>query len=118
MKKFEVRIYFSGYITKTIESMNEPEAIEQARAEINLSTPDDIGQINETLEAWPDADTAEEIETEDDEPNLKHYEFKVILGACGNTPEEAWADVCEGVAVDGLGAFEPDSVITEEDMEL
>jgi hypothetical protein len=48
---------------------------------------------------------------------MKHYTFKAYLGGCGGTPEEAWENVCESIAVDGLGEFEPDSIDSEEEME-
>ena len=47
---------------------------------------------------------------------MKHYEFQIVLAGCGETPEEAWEIVCESIAADGLGGFEKNSVVTEEEM--
>jgi hypothetical protein len=56
MKKYEVRIYYSGFCSYIIEAENEDNAIEKGRL-LNINT----SEILTNLENWEDADTAEEI---------------------------------------------------------
>lgn len=55
-KKFEVKIYHSGFCTYQVKAKTEDEAIVRARRlRINPN------EIFTNLENWEDADTAEEI---------------------------------------------------------
>ena len=53
-KKFEVKIYYSGFCTYQIESKNEAEAIIKAR-----NRQIDSIELLSNLENWKEADTAE-----------------------------------------------------------
>jgi hypothetical protein len=53
-KKFEVKIYYSGFCTYQIESKNEAEAIIRAR-----NRQIDSIELLSNLENWKEADTAE-----------------------------------------------------------
>lgn len=60
MKKFEVKIYYSGFCTYEIEAENEEQAIDKARnLEINRN------EILSNLENWEEADEAFETENKD-----------------------------------------------------
>ena len=57
MKKYEVKIYYSGFCSYVIEAESSELAIEKGRnMEINTN------QILTNLENWEEADTVEEIE--------------------------------------------------------
>ena len=63
MPEYEVTLYYTGFITKTVEAENEEEAIQKARAEqdapLNRSGfVRNFEPILETLEPWKDCDTA------------------------------------------------------------
>ncbi|MBS4035724.1 MAG: hypothetical protein KGZ85_14740 [Ignavibacterium sp.] len=59
MKKFEVKIYYSGFCSYEIEAENEEDAILKARKlAINKN------EILSNLENWKEADIANEIENE------------------------------------------------------
>jgi hypothetical protein len=59
MKKFEVKIYYSGFCYYEIDAENEEDAILQARKlAINQN------EILSNLENWEEADTATEIKNE------------------------------------------------------
>jgi len=59
MKKFEVKIYYSGFCSYEIEAENEEDAILQARKlAINQN------EILSNFENWEEADTAKEIDNE------------------------------------------------------
>ena len=63
MPEYEVALYYTGYIMKTVEAENEAEAIQRARAEQDapLSRSAFIRNyepILETLEPWKECDTA------------------------------------------------------------
>jgi hypothetical protein len=63
MKKYNVKIYFSGYVPREVEASNEERAILTARELINEKQKiDSLYDMIEELEPWGDADTAEEIE--------------------------------------------------------
>ena len=49
---------------------------------------------------------------------MKRYEFQIIVTGCGNTPEGAWSRACESIAANGLGEFEEDSIVHEEELEI
>ena len=53
-KKFEVKIYYSGFCTYQIESKNDAEAIIRAR-----NRQIDSVELLSNLENWKEADTAE-----------------------------------------------------------
>ena len=55
-KKFEVKVYYTGFCTYEIEAGNEEEAIIKAR-----SLPIDNNEILSNLENWEEADIAEEL---------------------------------------------------------
>lgn len=56
IRKFEVKIYYSGFCTYEAQAENEQEAIEKARSlQINKN------ELLSNLENWKEADTAEEI---------------------------------------------------------
>ncbi len=60
MKKFEVKVYYSGFCTYEIEAENEEQAINKARKlEINRN------EILSNLENWEEADEAFETENKD-----------------------------------------------------
>ena len=64
MPEYEVNLYYSGFITRTVEAKNEQEAIQKARDEQNSPCNRDtfirrFKPILETLEPWKDCDTAE-----------------------------------------------------------
>jgi len=54
LKKFEVKIYYSGFCTYQIESKNEAEAIIKAR-----NRQIDSVELLSNLENWKEADTVE-----------------------------------------------------------
>jgi len=54
LKKFEVKIYYSGFCTCQIEAKNEAEAITKAR-----NRQIDSIELLSNLENWKEADTAE-----------------------------------------------------------
>lgn len=63
MPEYEVNLYYTGYLTKTVKAENEEEAIRKARAE--QDSPCNLTRfikkfkpILETLELWKDCDTA------------------------------------------------------------
>jgi hypothetical protein len=57
VKKFEVRIYYSGFCTYEVEAKNEEESIEKGRMlEINKN------ELWTNLENWKEADEAKEIQ--------------------------------------------------------
>ena len=57
MKKYEVKIYYSGFCTYEIDAENEEQAITKARnLEINRN------EILSNLESWKEADEAFESE--------------------------------------------------------
>lgn len=58
-KKFEIKIYYSGFCTYEIEAQDEAEAILEAR-----KLPVNQNEIITNLENWEDADTATEIDDE------------------------------------------------------
>lgn len=59
-KTFEVKIYYTGFCTHTVEAENEIEAILKAR---NL--PINQTEVLSNLENWEEADTATQIEDEE-----------------------------------------------------
>ncbi len=59
-KKFEVKIYYTGFCVYSIEAQDEADAIIKAR---NL--PINQNEILSNLENWEDADTALEIKKEE-----------------------------------------------------
>ena len=64
MPEYEVTLYYSGFITKTVEAENEEVAIQKARSEqdtpLNQTTyMKSFEPILETLEPWKDCDTAQ-----------------------------------------------------------
>lgn len=59
-QRFNVRLYYSGYITEEADAISEDEAIMQVRRQ--YESKDTIPLAD--LERWPDADQAEEIEAE------------------------------------------------------
>jgi hypothetical protein len=56
LKRFDVKIYFSGYCSYEIEAKDAGEAIEKAR-----QLPINNDKVLSTLENWFEADEAEEI---------------------------------------------------------
>ena len=68
MPEYEVTLYYTGFITRTVKAENEEEAIQKARTEqdapLNRSgfvrnfEPILETLILETLEPWKDCDTA------------------------------------------------------------
>ena len=64
MPEYEVKHYYTGYVTKVVEAENEEEAIRKAR---NVQdTPcsltkylENFEPILKTLDPWKDCDTAE-----------------------------------------------------------
>jgi hypothetical protein len=71
MKKYDAKIFFSGYASKQVTARNSNEAVIKARKEvfeslgiIKAGTESYIPEIQEivgTLEHWRDADVAEEV---------------------------------------------------------
>ena len=64
MPEYEVTLYYTGFITLTVNAQNEEEAIQKARTEQNSPCNQDtfirmFEPILETLEPWKDCDTAE-----------------------------------------------------------
>jgi len=64
MPEYEVNLYYTGFITRTVEAKNEQEAIQKARDEQNSPCNRDtftrrFEPILETLEPWKDCDTAQ-----------------------------------------------------------
>jgi len=64
MPEYEVALYYTGFITRTVEAENEEEAIRKARTEqdgpLNRSGfARNFEPILETLEPWKECDTAE-----------------------------------------------------------
>jgi len=66
MAKYEVDIYYSGYITVLVEATNEAQALEIATEEAarfhNKSEGDFTEKLMPNLEPWPEANTAREID--------------------------------------------------------
>ena len=58
-KKFEIKIYYTGFCTYEIEAQNEAEAILKAR-----KRPINRKEIITNLENWEEADTVKEINNE------------------------------------------------------
>ena len=69
MKKFTVRICYSGYCTYSIEAENEDDAWKQANLrEIDPEDKEVLYDLLDSLERWKDADMIEkEEENGDDE---------------------------------------------------
>ncbi len=59
-KKYEVQIYYSSFSTYTIEAQNKEEAINIAR-----SLPVNKNEILTNIQNWKEADTANEINIDD-----------------------------------------------------
>jgi len=64
MPEYEVDLYYTGFITRTVEAENGEEAIQKARAEQDRPLNQDafvknFEPILETLEPWKDCDTAQ-----------------------------------------------------------
>ena len=66
MYKYEVDIYYSGYITVSVEAANEAQALEIATEEAarfhNKREGDFIEKLMPNLEPWPEASTARRID--------------------------------------------------------
>jgi hypothetical protein len=58
-RKFEIKIYYTGFCTYEIEAQDEAEAILKAR-----KLPVNQNEIITNLENWEEADTAKEIDNE------------------------------------------------------
>lgn len=58
-RKFEIKIYYTGFCTYEIEAQDEAEAILKAR-----KLPVNQNEIISNLENWEEADTATEINDE------------------------------------------------------
>ena len=63
MPEYKVNLYYTGFITMTINAENEGEAIQKARIEQESPCNQDtfirrFEPILETLEPWKDCDTA------------------------------------------------------------
>jgi hypothetical protein len=58
-KKYEVKIYYSGFCTYEIEAEDESDAITKAR-----TRQVDSGEIVSNLENWEEADSAELVNYE------------------------------------------------------
>ncbi len=56
-RKFEIKIYYTGFCTYEIEAQDEAEAILKAR-----KLPVNQNEIITNLENWEEADTATEID--------------------------------------------------------
>lgn len=71
MKKYIVHVYFSGYTDVMVKAKSESEAVIKGRKEVmkNLEAcrPTDLHYLEEiqnvvnSLEPWPQCDTAEEV---------------------------------------------------------
>lgn len=64
MPEYEVNLYYTGFITRTVEAENEEEAIQKTRAEQDAPLNQDafiksFEPILETLEPWKECDTAQ-----------------------------------------------------------
>lgn len=64
MPEYEVNLYYTGFITMTINAENKEEAIQKARAEQDSPCNQEtfirrFEPTLETLEPWKDSDTAE-----------------------------------------------------------
>jgi hypothetical protein len=64
MPEYEVALYYTGFITRTVEAENEEEAIRKARTEQDAPLRQSafvksFELIFETLEPWKECDTAE-----------------------------------------------------------
>ncbi len=64
MPEYEVNLYYTGFITVTINAENEVEAIRKARTEQDsplnrIGFVKNLEPILETLEPWKDCDTAQ-----------------------------------------------------------
>jgi hypothetical protein len=67
MKRYSVKLYYSGFITKEIEADTPEDAIIRSRKAEEFygnetAYYDAYREVLNTLEPWRDADTAEEIE--------------------------------------------------------
>jgi len=66
MAKYEVDIYYSGYITLPVEATNEAQALEIATEEAarfhNKSEGDFTEKLMPNLDQWPEASTARRID--------------------------------------------------------
>ena len=66
MPKYEVDIYYSGFITIPVEADKEALALEVAREEAarhhNKREGHFIDELMPSLEPWPEADTARELD--------------------------------------------------------
>ena len=60
-KKYEVKIYYSGFCTYEIEAGDESDAITKAR-----TLQVDSDELQSNLESWDDADSAELMNNEND----------------------------------------------------
>ena len=58
MKTFTVRLYYSGYCTRSVKAKNEDAAIQKARS-LDFNT-EAKNEVLSNLEPWEDADEAEE----------------------------------------------------------
>ncbi len=63
MPEYEVNLYYTGFIIRTVKAENEEEAIQKARSEqdapLNQSTfIKSFEPVLATLEPWKDCDTA------------------------------------------------------------
>jgi len=59
-RKFEIKIYYTGFCTYEIEAQDEAEAIIKAR-----KLPVNQNEILSNIENWEEADTAIEIDYEE-----------------------------------------------------
>jgi hypothetical protein len=64
MPEYEVDLYYTGFITRTVNAENEEEAVEKARAAQDSPCNQEtfirrFEPILETLQPWKDCDTAE-----------------------------------------------------------
>jgi hypothetical protein len=66
MPKFEADIYYSGYVTVSVEAPDEDQALEAAREEAARRHNKREGDFNDelmlTLEPWREADTVRKTE--------------------------------------------------------
>jgi len=63
MAEYEVSLYYSGFVTRTVEADNEEEAVKKARDEQDAPSNretflQNFKPILETLEPWKECDTA------------------------------------------------------------
>ena len=63
MPEYEVNLYYTGFVIRTVEAENGEEAIEKARSEQDSPCNQDMFRrrfepIVETLEPWKECDTA------------------------------------------------------------